>query len=75
MAAKANLVDLAEDQPDDLYHELRRRADRAIALLPHPTSSTPGPRHKEAIVAENFKNLATVGEDIRLEFTYQPPQL
>jgi hypothetical protein len=71
--AKANLVDLAEDQPDDLYHELAARADRAIAATSADKQRRARPpRHKEAIVAERgYKNIATVGEDIT-EFTYQP---
>jgi hypothetical protein len=71
--AKANLVDLAEDQPDDLYHELAARADRAIAATAPDKQRRARPaRHKEAIVAERgYKNIATVGEDIT-EFTYQP---
>jgi len=71
--AKANLVDLAEDQPDDLYHELAARADRAIAATAPDKQRRARPtRHKEAIVAERgYHNIATVGEDIT-EFTYQP---
>jgi Transposase DDE domain group 1 len=71
--AKANLVDLAEDQPDDLYHELAARADRAIAAsAPDKRRRARPARHKEAIVAERgYKNIATVGEDIT-EFTYRP---
>jgi hypothetical protein len=71
--AKANLVDLAEDQPDDLYRELAARADRAITATAAGKASRVRPaRHKEAIVAERgYKNVATVGEDIT-EFTYRP---
>lgn len=71
--AKANLVDLAEDQPDDLYHELAARADRAIAASAADKARRARPaRHKQAIVAERgYKNIATVGEDIT-EFSYRP---
>ena len=68
--AKANLVDVAEDQPEDLYHELAARAERATTDR-HERRARPA-QHKEAIVAERgYKNIATVGEDIT-EFTYQP---
>jgi DDE family transposase len=71
--AKANLVDLAEDQPDGLYNELAARADRAIAAsAPDKQRRARPARHKQAIVAERgYRNVATVGEDIT-EFTYQP---
>jgi hypothetical protein len=71
--AKANLVDLAEDRPDDLYNELAARADRVIAATAADKQRRARPaRHKEAIVAERgYKNIATVGEDIT-EFNYQP---
>jgi hypothetical protein len=71
--AKANLVDLAADQPDDLYQQLAARAERAIATSAADKARRARPaRHKEAIVAERgYKNIRTVGEDIT-EFTYQP---
>lgn len=71
--AKANLVDIAEDQPDDLYHELAVRADRALAASAAHTARRDRPRrHKAAIVAERgYKNIRTVGEDIT-EFAYRP---
>jgi hypothetical protein len=71
--AKANLVDLAEAQPDDLYRELAARADRAIAATAADKARRARPtRHKETIVAERgYKNIATVGEDIT-EFSYRP---
>jgi hypothetical protein len=69
--AKANLIDAAEDQPDDLYSELAARAERAAAAPDKCRRARPG-RHKEAIVAERgYRNMATVGEDIT-EFTYRP---
>jgi hypothetical protein len=68
--AKANLVDAAEDQPEDLYRELSARAERAIAS--HTQRRVRPERVKEAIVAERgYRNIATVGEDI-CEFTYRP---
>jgi hypothetical protein len=71
--AKANLIDTAEDQPDDLYHELAARADRAIAASAPDVRRRARPgRVKDAIVAERgYKNIATVGEDLT-EFTYRP---
>lgn len=71
--AKANLVDVAEDQPEDLYHELAARADRAItATAADKARRTRPERVKDTIVAERgYKNIATVGEDIT-EFAYRP---
>lgn len=68
--AKANLIDVAEDQPDDLYNELAARAGRAMAA---DTKRRARPeRVKEAIVAERgYKNVRTVGEDLT-EFSYRP---
>jgi hypothetical protein len=68
--AKANLVDAAEDQPEDLYRELSARAERSIAS--HTQRRVRPERVKEAIVTERgYRNIATVGEDIT-EFTYRP---
>jgi hypothetical protein len=68
--AKANLVDAAEDQPEDLYQELAARAERSIAC--DSGRRVRPERVKEAIVAERgYRNIATVGEDIT-EFTYRP---
>jgi hypothetical protein len=68
--AKANLVDAAEEQPDDLYRELTARTERSITSDSGRRARPE--RHKEAIVAERgYRNIATVGEDIT-EFTYRP---
>jgi hypothetical protein len=71
--ARANLIDAAEDQPEDLYRELAARADRAIAAAAPDKARRARPdRVKDAIVAERgYKNVRTVGEDIT-EFTYRP---
>jgi hypothetical protein len=71
--ARANLIDAAEDQPDELYHELAARAERAIAAsAPDKRRRARPERHKENIVAERgYKNVATVGEDLT-EFSYRP---
>jgi hypothetical protein len=68
--ARANLIDAAEDQSNDLYVELAAHAERAIAARtvrrarPEPT--------KQAIVAERgYKNIRTVGEEIT-SFAYRP---
>ena len=68
--AKANLVERAEDQSDDLYQALAARADQA---LDDETKRRARPeRTKRAIVAERgYKNIATVSEDIT-EFYYRP---
>jgi hypothetical protein len=68
--AKANLVDVAEGQPDDLYVELAAHAERTLAGRT-ARRARPG-RTKDAIVAERgYKNIRTVGEDIT-EFAYRP---
>ena len=66
--AKANLIERAEGTDDELYHELARRAERAIATKPRtrPTNV------KDQIVrARAYKVLRTTGEDV-VEFTYRP---
>jgi Transposase DDE domain group 1 len=71
--ARANLIDVAQDQPEDLYHELAARADRAIAeSSPDKRRRARPGRVKDAIVAERgYKNIATVGEDTT-QFSYRP---
>jgi Transposase DDE domain group 1 len=64
--AKANLIETAEDQPEELYRELAARAEQAATARTRPVNV------KDEIVAERgYKNIATVGEDI-VEFTYRP---
>jgi hypothetical protein len=66
--AKANLIERADGTDDGLYHELARRAERAIATRPRtrPTNV------KDKIVRERgYKVLRTTGEDV-VEFTYRP---
>jgi hypothetical protein len=68
--AKANLIDRADAQPDDLYGELAAHAERALAA--RTVRRARPERVKDAIVAERgYKNIRTVGEDIT-EFTYRP---
>jgi len=66
--AKANLVQTAERQPQDLYHDLVRRAERQIATQPRAR-----PRNvKDAIVRErNYKVLRQATEEV-VEFSYRP---
>ncbi len=68
--AKANLVERAEDQPDELYHQLAARAEAAIAT---DTERRARPANvKEAVVAERgYKNIRTVDEELT-EFSYRP---
>jgi Transposase DDE domain group 1 len=66
--AKANLIERAEGTDDELYHELARRAERALATQPRtrPTNV------KDQIVRERaYKALGTKREDV-LEFSYRP---
>ena len=66
--AKANLIKRAEGTDEDLYHELARRAERALATQPRtrPTNI------KDQIVRERgYKTLRTTGEDV-VEFSYRP---
>jgi len=68
--AKANLVERAEDQPDELYHQLAARADQAIAA-DRKRRARPA-NVKDAVVAERgYKNIRTVDEEIT-EFSYRP---
>jgi Transposase DDE domain group 1 len=66
--AKANLVQAAERQGEDLYHELVTRAERQIATTPRTR-----PRNvKDEIVRErNYKTLRQRAEDV-VEFSYRP---
>jgi hypothetical protein len=62
------LRDRAEAQPDELYTELVRRADRAFATR----QRLPRPNVKQRIVAEKgYKNIALEGEHV-VSFDYQP---
>jgi hypothetical protein len=66
--AKANLVARAAATPDDLYHELVARAERAVATKPRtrPTNV------KDGVVAQRaYKVLRTTAEDV-VEFDYRP---
>jgi len=66
--AKANLVGLAEERPEDLYHSLVTEAEAAIATKPR----TKAPGVKETVVKiRGFKNIRTVAEDVT-EFSYRP---
>ncbi|MGH3636163.1 MAG: transposase, partial [Mycobacterium sp.] len=66
--AKANLIDRADGTDEDLYHELARRAERALNTLPRtrPTNV------KAQIVRQRaYKTLRTKAQDV-IEFTYRP---
>jgi hypothetical protein len=66
--ARANLIERAEGAPDELYHELVARAERAIATGPRtrPTNV------KDAIVRERgYKVLRQKAQDV-VEFSYRP---
>jgi hypothetical protein len=68
--AKANLVQAAERQGEDLYHELMTRTERQIATQAQARAR---PRNvKDEIVRErNYKVLRQAGEDV-VEFSYRP---
>ena len=66
--AKANLVQTAEDQPDDLYRELAAKADRQLQTRPRtrPTNV------KDEIVRQRaYKTIRTKKQDV-VEFSYRP---
>jgi Transposase DDE domain group 1 len=70
--AKANLIEAAEDQPDELYQALAARADKAIAEGSIATTRTRPANVKDQIVAERaYRNIRTLGEDVT-EFSYRP---
>jgi len=66
--AKANLVQAAERQGEETYHELVTRADAQIA-----TTARARPRNiKDDIVRErNYKTLRQTAQDV-VEFSYRP---
>jgi hypothetical protein len=66
--AKANLIERAEGSDEDLYHELARRAERAIATRPR---TRPTNVKDEIVRQRGYKVLRTNGEDV-IEFTYRP---
>ena len=66
--AKANLVQTAEDQPEDLYHELAGKAARQIATRPRkrPTNV------KDEIVRQRgYKTIRPKTQEV-VEFSYRP---
>jgi hypothetical protein len=78
--AKANLIDRAEDQPDDDYHRLVGLTDTAVAEASRGEQIAAGvagarsrPHNVKAdVVFERaFKTIRTLGEDV-CEFSYQP---
>jgi hypothetical protein len=66
--ARANIVKLAENRPDRMYHELVRRAERVIQ-----TQARTKPEDvKDRIVRERqFETIRTKSEDV-CEFEYRP---
>jgi DDE family transposase len=66
--AKANLVQAAERQAEETYHELVTRAEAQIATTPRTRPANV----KDDIVRErNYKVLRQTGEDV-VEFSYRP---
>ncbi len=66
--ARANLVERAEATPDELYHELAARAERAIRTSPRSKPANV----KDAVVrARGYKALRQKAEDV-VEFNYRP---
>jgi hypothetical protein len=66
--AMADLVDKAAGTPDEPYHELERRAERALKAKPRTRPANV----KDAIVKERgYKMPRTVGEDVA-ELGYKP---
>lgn len=66
--ARANMIELAQNGPDRLYHELVRRAERVIQTR----ARTKPEDVKDRIVRERqFKTIRTQSEEI-CEFEYKP---
>jgi len=66
--AKANLVHAAEHQPEDLYHALAAKAERAIATRPRKRPQN----IKDAIVRQRgYKTIRPQTEEV-VEFSYRP---
>lgn len=66
--ARPNLVEMAKDTDDELYHQLVRRAAQVIKTKPRRRAR----KVKDDVVRErNYKVLRTTGEDV-CEFTYRP---
>jgi hypothetical protein len=66
--AKANLIQTADSQPEDLYRELAAKAERQLQTRPRtrPTNV------KDEIVRERgYKNIRTNKQDV-VEFSYRP---
>jgi hypothetical protein len=66
--AKTNLVEKASDQHDEMYHELCRRAERAIKTQPR---TKPANVKDEIVRSREYKKIRTVAEDV-IVFSYQP---
>ncbi|WP_343577774.1 IS1380 family transposase [Mycobacterium sp.] len=66
--AKPNLVTLASTQDNKMFHELQRRAERAIKTQARtkPVNVKDG-----IVVAREYKKIRTTAEDV-VEFSYQP---
>ncbi|MGH3907622.1 MAG: IS1380 family transposase [Pseudonocardiaceae bacterium] len=66
--AKANLVQRANDAPDEHYHDLVARAERQIATRPRTRPANV----KDAVVRQRgYKVLRTKSEEV-VEFSYRP---
>lgn len=66
--AKANLIARAEGADEELYHELARRAERAIATR---RRTRPANVKAQIVRQRAYKALRTTAEDV-VEFTYRP---
>ena len=66
--AKANLIKQADGTPEELYHQLVAKAERAIQTTPR---TRPVNVKDQVVRTRRFKTLRTTGEDI-VEFDYQP---
>jgi len=66
--ARANLIARATDAPEDLYHDLVRRAERQIATRPRTRPCN----HKDDVVRQRcYKVLRQKSEEV-VEFSYRP---
>ncbi len=66
--AKANLIRRADAAPDDLYHQLVAKAERAIATRPR---TRPANVKDQVVRQRGYQKLRTTGCDV-VEFNYRP---
>jgi hypothetical protein len=66
--ARPNLVEAAGDVPDEMYRDLVRRAERAVATAPR---TRPANVKDDIVRARGYKNIRTTAEEV-IELPYRP---